>query len=215
MLVIRGRVWAVLLTLLFLIASGSSRAQSVFDTGETQRSYSYFQVQYLLDQDPIKNPFLFTILLDVGSGFSLTGEYLDLTADFDNIDEFGNINRVSTYIIERKLGVNYHRQSTRWSRVDWLVSLLYDSILVGAEATDGTKIEITSNGVDLELGARASLLPSLEAQLVVLLPYFDGAFQDEVINATVVYRLLNQLDLALGARNLDDPNYSVGLRYVW
>lgn len=196
--------------------SFNAYGQGVFDTGETKLSYNYVQAQYLFNQDPIKFPVVFSAWVNVYNNFSISAEYLSLGADIDVDVVGGGVDTVSTKIITRSLGLNYHRSSERWRKVDWLVGLRYESYEIKA-ASSTTSILIESDSMDVDLGLRVSLFPKAEVQVVVTFPYSNDEFGDERTDVTGVYRVIDHFALAFGAVNATsgDPNYNMGLRYSW
>lgn len=190
-------------------------AQDVFQTGQTDRSYNYFQAVYLLNQSA-EFPFLFNLHLNVYPNFTLQAEYANLsvknTRTADGIEytqkdelEVGNI------------GVGYHLASQRWNRIDWLASLRYQQAKLVESVQNEGKRTTTSDSLSLELGLRASITPKLETQAVIAGFYSDNEIKnEEKIDLTAVYRVLTHFDVALGVRNVSDtPIFNIGFRYSW
>jgi len=188
-------------------------AQDVFQTGETDRDYNYFQAVYLINET-VDFPLLFNLNVSVHPDFTFLAEYSNLSVRNSPI-----VNDVEVSVKQEaesaEIGFGYHRASQRWDKIDWLASLQY-RLIKFTYTVNEEKFTAEADALVLDLGLRASLTPKLEAQAVIATSYSDQEIQRQELDLTSVYRVLAHFDIALGARNVTQAaTYNIGFRYSW
>ena len=115
-----------------------------------------------------------------------------------------------------QIGIGYQRGSSRWNRIDWLASLLFQRAEFENSVANVGSITTETDSLGVELGLRASITPRFEVQGLISSFFSDGDFGDERLELTSVYRVLNNFDVALGVFDAtDSPTFNIGLRYSW
>lgn len=207
------------LLLLSLAASSGVKAQDIFQTAESTRSYNYVQAVYVFQQDSIDYPFIFDARLSVHPNFALSGEYRNLVRKVEEQDADGNITNIRGNVEEFKLGISGHLPSERWTRIDWIASAFYRVSQRTITRTGFQENFSTVTSAVLEAGLRGTVTSNFEVQGILSLgSNEDGRFvaEDTQLNLTAVFRLTNQFDVAVGVIDATAPPlYNLGVRYSW
>jgi len=189
-------------------------SQDVFETGKTDRDYSYFQAVYLFDQT-VDFPLLFNLNVSIHPNFSLLAAYANISAK--NTTTFAGID----YSLKAEaelgtIGIGYNRASSRWDKLDWLAVLQYGHSKFTYTIPGQEKVTANIDSVAAGLGVRASVTPRIEAQALISTAYSEKEFTDAEIDITSVYRVLQYFDVALGIQDVTDTaTYNIGFRYSW
>jgi len=212
-------LWPFCSALLFLSAQSPAKAQDIFQTEESTRSYNYVQAVYVFDQENIDYPFLFNARVSVHPNFALSGEYRNLSARGQQEDGQGNVSSVKAEVEEFKLGLSGHLPSERWTRIDWIASAFYQVSQLTTTRTGFRANVTTITAAVFEAGVRGTITPTFEVQAIVSIGSdADGQFvaENAQLDLTGVVRIMNQFDVAVGVLDAaSGPLYNLGVRYSW
>lgn len=210
------KLWA--LALASTLLSTSAISQDLFSsTNSTVHSYSYVEVQYLLDVDA-KPPLLASLLLDVSDHWSLKAEYLN--QDFGNVAaQFGlDPNRVQLLASAQALGIGglYHQPLAQIDQTDWIAGFMLGRIEIVGEAPAINRSTREAQGFqEFYAGLRRTFSSRLEGEAALNLLHTDGEV-DLTVDVKFVFRVINSIDLALAGNELGGADIiGIGLRYTW
>ncbi|MFK7861766.1 MAG: hypothetical protein AB8B64_23320 [Granulosicoccus sp.] len=196
-------------------------SQDLFrSTNTTVHSYSYVEVQYLVDSDA-SPPLLAALLLDVSSRLSVRAEYL-------NQDYFvganPEINRPESNqdVQELSIGGLYHQPFSRMKQLDWIAGFMLGrgevNIELPTQRFNGT---LEYDFQELYAGIRRTLASKLEVEALLNFRRQDELTLDTVTtvitgDAKLVYRAFDKVDVALAINEIGDGDqFGIGLRYTW
>ncbi len=221
-----------------LATGGSASAQDLFSsTNSAEHSYSYLEVQYLLDTEA-SPPVLATLLVDLTEGWSFKAEFRN--QDFGDASEDlgldqqllelgidpGTVN-VEAEVESRWIsaGILYYRSLAAFDQTDWIAGAMYGEVDVSIEyriQLDPDFLPFVSretldfNFQEFYIGLRRTFTPKLEGEATIN-RFRSDLFSETTADIRLVYRVGEALDIALSGNELtgDDEFYGVGLRYTW
>lgn len=192
---------------------GGAWAQDLLrSTGSSARSYNYVEAQYLVNVD-LDAPIFATAQVAIDDHYSLI-------AAFNKVDESGQEQGVSVTIeaTEISLGIAYHDLLSALPDTDWVVALSYGQVDFAIDASNDVNSVSVSDKEDFfeaYAGLRRSISDRLEAEAGLSMVYLDGDTTGSG-DLTLVYRVAERLDLALGLNGVtEEDTVGIGLRLTW
>jgi len=199
------------------ITGNTASAQDILSsTGVSTRSYNYAELQYLTNVNQ-SNPFLATGLLDISRGFALTGQYTNQQEKLISDNELLNGSaRTDVFYV----GLLYHNQLFQLPDTDWFAEAAVGRLQVDFDTTaikvvQGIFISRFGGGARHTLSERAEVEVSGEAVYVESSAVTRESL-DVTVSATAVYRVLQNIDIALSLNEVPSANiFALGVRLTW
>jgi hypothetical protein len=212
-----------------LIVCSEAVSQDLFkSSNSTTHSYNYIEVQYLLGIET-SPPVLGTLLIDVTDEWSFKAEYRSLDfGDVGNVVPAAAQNNfaVTLEAIQYSVGGLYHTPSVNFDQSDWVMGFMLGRSEQTVDLTEVTTLERfsiddTFSFQEVYAGVRRTLSPKLEGEATVNF-YRTADFDDLTLDVKLVYRAIDNFDVALSANQLVSSDefqgsdiLGIGLRYTW